>query len=305
MQITVGGVRGSCPVQSDWPKSLWRCPLSDDVILSDEEEVPVTIDLDELKDNLSVRKCSGSSDEGVRWLGGRGPMFGSTLTAATSSVLTAELDNCKELLQMEPDNKWCILTTLLLLQELDWLNNQQQITDMFDKLCNVDPYRHGYYQDMRSRFLVECSLVAACLNGLSSSSPQSLDLSGKSLSRLYHSEHMCHLRTLDLSHNQLTALNNVDNLVCLETLTVDDNKLKELPPGMEKLQMLRVLSIRNNKLSDPKQLRCVKVVKVLRLQGNPLCESGDWKEVVEAEVPGLQELNGHTGTAQGSSISCS
>jgi hypothetical protein len=58
-------------------------------------------------------------------------------------------------------------------------------------------------------------------------------------------------------------------------------------------------------LSDPKQLRCVKVVKVLRLQGNPLCESGDWKEVVEAEVPGLQELNGHTGTAQGSSISCS
>ena len=99
-------------------------------------------------------------------------MFGSTLTAATSSVLTAELDNCKELLQMEPDNKCesththhhcllpaalcvsylhagCILTTLLLLQELDWLNNQQQITDMFDKLCNVDPYRHGYYQDMR------------------------------------------------------------------------------------------------------------------------------------------------------------
>ena len=59
---------------------------------------------------------------------------------------------------------------------------------------------------------------------------------------------MCHLRTLDLSHNQLTALNNVDNLVCLETLTVDDNKLKELPPGMEKLQMLRVLSIRNNSI---------------------------------------------------------
>ena len=39
------------------------------------------------------------------WIGGRGPMFGSALTAARSSVLRAELDSCRELLQMEPDNK--------------------------------------------------------------------------------------------------------------------------------------------------------------------------------------------------------
>lgn len=63
---------------------------------------------------------------------------------------------------------------------------------------------------------------------------------------------MCHLCTLDLSHNQLTALHHVENLVCLETLIVDDNKLKELPPDMEQLQMLKVLSIRNNSiLSGP------------------------------------------------------
>lgn len=113
--------------------------------------------------------------------------------------------------------------------------------------------------------------------GLSPSSPRSLDLSGKvsresydtgsvsslftlppslllspflpqSLSRLYHTDYMLHLCSLDLSNNYLTSLSNVENLVCLDTLVVDDNKLEELPPGMEQLQLLRVLSIRNNSI---------------------------------------------------------
>ena len=42
----------------------------------------------------------------------------------------------------------CILTTLLLLQALDWLANSTQIGDMFRRLCEVDHYRQGYYQDM-------------------------------------------------------------------------------------------------------------------------------------------------------------
>ena len=32
-------------------------------------------------------------------------MFGSSMTAATSTVLQTELENCQELLQMEPNNK--------------------------------------------------------------------------------------------------------------------------------------------------------------------------------------------------------
>lgn len=48
---------------------------------------------------------SGDVGEGTCWIGGRVPVFGSTPTAATTSVLRAELDSCQELLQMEPDNK--------------------------------------------------------------------------------------------------------------------------------------------------------------------------------------------------------
>ena len=105
---------------------------------------------------------------------------------------------------------------------------------------------------------------------------------------------MFHLTSLDLSNNHLTSLHNIENLVSLDTLIVDDNKLQELTPGIESLQLLRVLSIRNNRLSDPKQLHRVRVVKVLRLQGNPLCDGEGWREVVMSEVTALQGLNGLT-----------
>lgn len=52
--VTVGKSSVTCPVQSDWPKSLWRCSLPDDVILSNEGDFPVTIDYNEMKEDISV-----------------------------------------------------------------------------------------------------------------------------------------------------------------------------------------------------------------------------------------------------------
>lgn len=39
------------------------------------------------------------------WLLGVEEIFGSSLTSATSTVLESELGSCKELLELEPDNK--------------------------------------------------------------------------------------------------------------------------------------------------------------------------------------------------------
>ena len=106
---TVGMVVAESPVllteKSDWPKSLWRFPLSDDVIPSNEGAFTVTVVFGESREVVSLCRCEGEEEEGRCWVGGRGPVFGSTHTAATSSVLAAELDSCKELLEMEPDNK--------------------------------------------------------------------------------------------------------------------------------------------------------------------------------------------------------
>ena len=46
-------------------------------------------------------------------------MFSSVLTAATSSVLQAELDSCRELLQLEPENKCEAITSSLPPMQLD------------------------------------------------------------------------------------------------------------------------------------------------------------------------------------------
>ena len=203
----MGGRSVSSSVQSDWPKALWRCPLPNDVIPSNEEDTAVSVSYGNLSVNLTLTGGKGiekSKDsvcfkswppltgqrEGWR-LGEADRLFGSTLTAATSSVLEAELENCQELLQLEPNNKCtvaqsvvfrtstctppslppppssllpprspplthstpqsapgCILTTLLLMQALDSEANHQRISDMFTRLTQVDPYRHGYYQDM-------------------------------------------------------------------------------------------------------------------------------------------------------------
>ena len=52
---------------------------------------------------MNAETLSGESESW--WLSGVEEIFGSSMTAATSSVLQSELDNCQELLQMEPDNK--------------------------------------------------------------------------------------------------------------------------------------------------------------------------------------------------------
>ena len=44
-------------------------------------------------------------------------------------------------------------------------------------------------------------------------------------------------------------------------------------------------------VADPRQLHCVKVVKVLRVQGNPLCDSPGWEGLVNKELTFLEQLN--------------
>lgn len=98
--MVVGGASVSPSEKSDWPKSLWRFTLTHDVIPSNDETFTVAVVFGESREEVKVCRC-----EERCWVGGRGPVFDSAHTAAKSSVLAGELDSCKELLQMEPDNK--------------------------------------------------------------------------------------------------------------------------------------------------------------------------------------------------------
>ena len=59
---------------------------------------------------------------------------------------------------------------------------------------------------------------------------------------------MLHIQSLDLSGNQLISLPGVEDLLCVSVLVLDDNRLEDLPSVMAELQLLRVLSIRNNSI---------------------------------------------------------
>lgn len=74
---------------------------------------------------------------------------------------------------------------------------------------------------------------------------------------------MVHISTLNVSTNQLSSLNHIENLVSLETLVADDNKLQGLPPGTDNLQLLKVLSIRNNRIHKKNFSRKAKVLLVI------------------------------------------
>ena len=62
----ISGVSVSCPVQSDWPKALWQWGLPDDVIPSNEGDVPIVIEFDDLREEVSVAVCSGRCKNTLR-----------------------------------------------------------------------------------------------------------------------------------------------------------------------------------------------------------------------------------------------
>ena len=60
---------------------------------------------------------------------------------------------CNELVEEEPDAKWCLITKVILLRVLhirgDTVKNSKNIcNDIFNKLIKLDPTRQGYYKDM-------------------------------------------------------------------------------------------------------------------------------------------------------------
>lgn len=61
-----------------------------------------------------------------------------------NKVLEQELSTCNDLLEIESDSKWALLTKLLLLTELK--GNKEEIDDLVKKLKVIDPQRQQYYK---------------------------------------------------------------------------------------------------------------------------------------------------------------
>ncbi|KAF4659170.1 hypothetical protein FOL47_007699 [Perkinsus chesapeaki] len=73
--------------------------------------------------------------------------YGDEYTPEELSVLKEELASVEELLQIEPDAKYALLTKAKILRALDRETSKDEVRNIFVKLEEVDPLRRGFYQD--------------------------------------------------------------------------------------------------------------------------------------------------------------
>ncbi|XP_030562184.1 geranylgeranyl transferase type-2 subunit alpha [Drosophila novamexicana] len=84
-------------------------------------------------------------------------------TASCSKKLLGELQtqlqSCLDLLEYEPDSKWTLLTSALLMRAIDVTGYHEQSLAHLSKLEHVDALRRGYYKDLALSWTMEMALA--------------------------------------------------------------------------------------------------------------------------------------------------
>ena len=101
----------------------------------------------------------------------------------TEQLLKEEMENCRQLLDLEPDSKWTMLTLALIAQSVDPEEHREEILSLYDKLQTVDAKRRRYYADQRSKFVIRQQVAKFFTDRL-----EKLDLSRQRLTVIYCQE---------------------------------------------------------------------------------------------------------------------
>jgi hypothetical protein len=91
----------------------------------------------------------------------------------TRAVLEEQMENCRQLLELEPGSKWPLLTQARLMRSLDLVRHRSAILAAYAALEVADPLRRGRYTDLAAGLAVETALLAADTEGT-----DCLDLTG-------------------------------------------------------------------------------------------------------------------------------
>ncbi|KAJ7374528.1 hypothetical protein OS493_004866 [Desmophyllum pertusum] len=223
-------------------------------------------------------------------------LFRAELTAVHSSVLQQELDSCRLLLEEEPDNKWTMLTMVLLMRALDPLLHEQETDLYLEKLTQVDCYRQGYYKDLRRKFRLENTIERQRSTKAKETELLTIQLG---LTCLSHMDQLVLTKEVNLSHNQLVSLDECNMLQCVNILDASNNNLRHITQRHAlRLCSLQELSLSNNNISNLDCLKSLQQCASLRkidLRGNPCCQSAGYRDAVKSLLANLQELDGeHT-----------
>uniref|UniRef100_A0A3Q1ILL2 Geranylgeranyl transferase type-2 subunit alpha n=1 Tax=Anabas testudineus TaxID=64144 RepID=A0A3Q1ILL2_ANATE len=212
----------------------------------------------------------------------------SELSVEKTSVLQSELQSCNQLLELEPLNKWCLLTIVLLMRALDPLGYEKETLAHFQTLKEVDSMRSAYYSDLCSKFMIENTILK-----MEYAEVRVFSITDKNLTTLCHLDQLLLVTHINLSSNQLRRLPpQFAMLQCLEVLEVDNNSIENLE-GLYHLPKLEEVLLKNNKIStlaDLQPLASCPKLKRLDLRGNPVTQMANIESELAELLPSVTDL---------------
>lgn len=267
---------------------VWICALPPSTISDIINEHNLTVHWTEKHTHRDCALYTGRSESWCRDSATDQELFRSELSVEKTSVLQSELQSCNQLLELEPQNKWCLLTIVLLMRALDPLGYERETLSHFQTLKEVDSMRSAYYGDLCSKFMIENTILK-----MEYAEVRVFSLSDKNLTMLCHLDQLLLVTHINLSCNQLLRLPpQFAMLQCLEVLEADDNAIENLD-GLYYLPKLQEVSLKNNqisKLSDLQLLTSCPKLTCLDLRGNPVTQIANIQSELTELLPSVTDL---------------
>ncbi|XP_039602288.1 geranylgeranyl transferase type-2 subunit alpha [Polypterus senegalus] len=268
--------------------AIWICELPPNTINAACSEHNFKV---HWRDGRIQRECilyKGRSESWCRDSATDQQLFRCDLSVEKTTVLQSELNSCTQLQELEPDNKWCALTIILLMRALDPLGYEKEMLQCFQTLKATDPMRTAYFDDLLSKFIIENSILK-----MEYAESRVVDLSKKNLTNLCHLDQMQLVTHMNLTSNRLKSLPiHLSMMQCLEVLEASDNEIESLE-GLVQLPRLQEISLQNNRISKIGDLRplasCPSLI-LLNLKGNPITEVPDFESELSELLPSLKDL---------------
>ncbi|CAI2350067.1 unnamed protein product [Caenorhabditis sp. 36 PRJEB53466] len=163
------------------------------------------------------------------------------------------LDDCKQLIELEPKNKWPLYMRTLVLMEYQPISAHKEIIGALKSLAEaLDPKRAELYRALISRQNLNLCVRDQFARLLDSQSDE-LVVRYSELSSLEGVEYLAGLvGSADLSGNQLKDVHRIV-LPNLHSLTINENPIESLSPSPS-LAHLQFLSIASTRISSVSQL---------------------------------------------------
>ncbi|XP_072755996.1 geranylgeranyl transferase type-2 subunit alpha [Anoplolepis gracilipes] len=179
-----------------------------------------------------------------------------------------------QLSKMEPNNKWALLTSILLMKKIDFKKFYTDILNNLTALSKIDNLRKNYYKDLRSKLLVEYKLLQIWKEESDLEIQTKIDLSGLGLTKLHNNHYFSLFEFVNLDANQLErSLHQFSTLQRCTSLSLSSNGITSLK-NFPTLHNLEIFSLRNNKLTSKEELLNLlkrhKKLKFLDLRENPV-----------------------------------